>query len=244
MIFNYGKQGCDKLIYDGVCLSDIFEIVDVKLPLTPQIAAATLEAAQRPGSYFSSLNIGNRTIVIKLRLNAESRCPVDIYMEWAKVSNTICKTEPRPLYIGADRYINVLLSGQVNIEQKATYGEAEITFTAYDPFFYGATHEIEIAGTTTFNVLGDFEVYPEIEITTSSTTAKITNTNTGDFISIPGIKSGSKYVVSTERQSVLTSAGVFQPVELASDFFALKTGAASIKLTGCSGILKYTERYL
>ena len=133
MRLNYSRTGASGLVYDGQNLSDIFQIVDVSIPLLPTIEAVTHDLAQRPGSYFASRKIGTREIKVKLRLDAETRNPMGIFHAWREYSSIFNRSEPKRLYLNEDRFCNALLVGDTNIADEAYYGVVELTFMCFDP---------------------------------------------------------------------------------------------------------------
>lgn len=244
MRLNYSRTGASGLMYDGENLSDTFQIVDVSIPLLPTIEAVTHDLAQRPGSYFASRKVGTREIKVKLRLDAETRNPMGIFHAWREVSGIFNKTEPKKLYLNEDKYCNALLVGESQPEDEAYYGVVELSFLCFDPYFYGKEHEIALSNnaTATFDVKGSVAAYPTLELTATTTSVTVTNVVTGDFVTIPSTKSGSKVAVDMERQ-LATIGGEFAPVNLLSDFFSVE-GAAQVKIAGASGTLRYKERFL
>ncbi len=244
MRFNFGQQGCTSLVYDGVNLADTFEVVSISLPLLPTLTAVTMDAADRPGLYFASRKVGTRTVKVRLRLDAESRCPLDIFQAWSSVSEQVCKSEPRPLHIGEGRHVNAMLTGETQIEDKGHSGEVELTFTCFDPYVYGQEHEAHLSGTTTVSVSGGAYVFPVLDIEATSTTVKVANADTGDYVRVPNVSVGAKLSMDMERQTVVNALGEYVPVDLMSDFFPLPVGDTPVKVDGCTATLRYRERSL
>lgn len=243
MRLNYSRQGCTGISYDGVNLSDAFTIEDVSIALLPTFEAVTQELAQRPGAYFSSRKVGTREVKVRLRLDAESRSPVDIFKAWREFSDVFNKPDPRPLMLNEDKYVNALVIGDTEIENSAYYGTVEIAFMCFDPFFYGDEHVISLpTGTTPFSVFGGVSAYPCIEATANSGTVTVTNAVTAEYVRISGLAMGSRIVIDMERQTA-TIGGEYVPVDLLSDFFTID-GEARITLSGATGTLTYRERYL
>lgn len=244
MKLNYSRTGATGLIYDGVNLSDAFQVVDVSLPLLPTISANTLEMAQRPGAYFASRKVGTREIKVKLRLDAESRNPFEIFKAWRDMSGLFDKKEPKRLQLDETRYCNALLVGDTEIEDEAYYGVIEMKFICFDPYFYGTEHAVSLANGTaaTFDVKGAVEAYPRLELTASTTAVVVTDMVSGRYVRVPGTQDGSSVKVDMERQHC-TIGNSYAPVDLLSDFFAV-SGEAQVKVEGASGTLRYKERYL
>jgi phage-related protein len=238
---NLSEVGCSGIVYDDENLSDTFEVHDISIPLLPEIDAVSQELAKRPGAYFALRKVLTRDITLKLAINAESRCPVDIFEAWKGVSDKVAKNEPKPLYLNNDIYINAMLVGESNIELLGYRGAIELTVRAYDPFFYGQTHTETIGDTVTIE--GGEYVYPTFTIKTTATTVKLT-APTGEVIQVDNLKSGATLIVDTEKQ-LCTVNGNYAPINIeVSDFFSLALGEQKVTITGGTGTFEYTERWL
>lgn len=244
MRLNYSRTGASGLVYDGQNLSDIFQIVDVSIPLLPTIEAVTHDLAQRPGSYFALRKVGTREIKVKLRLDAETRNPMGIFQAWREVSSIFNRTEPRPLHLDEDRFCNALLVGESQIENKAYYGLVELSFICFDPYFYGAEHALEIAtgNTKTVNPQGNCASFPTIRATASGTTCTVRNNTTGEYVELRDMTSGTAFEIDMERQ-IATVGSAFRPVTLLSDFFSIKPGD-SVYFSNMSGTVIWRDRWL
>lgn len=244
MRFNYSRTGATGLMYDGENLADMFQIVDVSIPMLPTIEAVTHDLAQRTGSYFASRKVGTREVRVKLRLDAETRDPMGIFQAWRDVSGIFNKSEPKRLQLNEELYCNALLVGDTSITNEAYYGVVELSFLCFDPFFYGREHEVALSNnaTATFDVAGAVAAYPTLELTAAATSVTVTNVATGEFVTIPSTQSGARIAIDMERQ-LSTIGGAYAPVNLLSDYFPIE-GAAQIRVSGASGTLRYEERYL
>ena len=242
MRLNYSRMGVQGIIYDGVDLTQYFQVVDFSTSLLPTIKATTQELAQRPGAYFASRKIGTRTISLKLKADMETRDPVVAYRELRELTGLFLKDEPKKLQLDEEAYCWALVTGDTKIDTQAYTGVFPVTFTCFDPFFYGREHTVQMSGTKAFDVQGGLNVYPVLELTASSSTVKVTNQATGEFVSVPDLRSGVSVVIDMGKQ-LATANGYFAPVDLLSDFFSIE-GQAQVKVEGCSGTLSYRERYL
>lgn len=237
---NYGRAGCTGLTYDGHRLSDVFQVADVQIPLLPTISAVSRSLAQRTGEYFASRKVGTREIKIKLRLDAGSRSPEDIYAALRHAAAMFNVPDPRPLSFGDGLYTNAILVGDTAIEDVATYGEVELTMLCHDPFFYGDEHAITLAGETSFAVTGD-ECWPVIECTATGAAVVATNAVTGEYVRVP-CASGNRVVIDMGRQRAERN-GEFAPVDLMSDWWSV-SGDARVSVSGATATLRYRERWL
>lgn len=237
--------GCPLIIYDGVNLSDIFEVHDLSVPMMPPIEAVTQEMAGRPGAYYQSRKVKTREITMKLGLAAGSRCPLDIYREWRDRSGFIAKTEPKKLQLGEDRHIWAMLTGESGIENLGYRGVAELTFSCFDPFFYGAEHSVSLsAGSNAVHVMGGYSTFPKFAISASGSTVALTNSGTGEMVRVTGLTSSSQLVIDMGSYRC-TVNGSYKAADITvTDFWPLEPGDATLVLSGGSGTMTYEERYL
>lgn len=244
MRLNYSRTGASGLIYDGHNLSDVFQIVDVSIPLLPTIEALTHNLAQRPGSYFTSRKIGTREIKVKLRLDAETRNPMGIFQAWREVSSIFNCDEPKRLYLNEDKFCNALLVGETQLEGEAYYGAVELSFLCFDPYFYGVEHALEISSGNVkdVNPLGNCDSFPTITATAKSTVCTVRNETTGEYVELRSMTSGTAFEIDMERQ-IATVGGAYKPVTLLSDFFSIKQGD-SIRFLNMAGTLNWRDRWL
>ena len=241
---NMSQAGAHGLVYDGENLSDLFIVEDVSVSAYPTVEAVTRELAQRPGSYFASRKVATREIGVRLRLVTDSRDPLKVFQAWRALSPKLAKPEPRKLRLGEELHCFAMMAGDSGIEVVGRCGVTEVTFVCYDPYFYGAEHEVALSNNATaaFNVKGTEPAYPKMTLTAVATSVTATNLVTGDYVTVPGTKSGSRVTIDMERQ-LATIGGEFAPVNLLSDFFNVE-GAAQVKVSGASGTLAYEERFL
>lgn len=242
MRYNYSRIGCKGIVYDGEDLTQYFELVGFSTGLLPSLTATAQELAQLPGAYFANLKVGTRAIDMKFKAVIESRDPLEIYRQLRELTHLFLKDEPKKLQLDEDRYCLALPTGETPIEDVAYTGVFPVTFTCFDPFFYGAEHEVAVSGTKAFDVQCRMPVYPVFELTASSSTVKVTNQVTGEFVSVPDLTSGVAVTIDMERR-LATANGSFAPVTLMSSFFSVRDNA-QVKVEGASGTLKYRERYI
>ena len=243
--YNLDEIGCPGIVYDGVNLSDIFEVHDISIPMLPPIEAVVQEMAGRPGAYFQSRKVQTREITMKLGLNAGSRCPIDIYHAWRERAGMLAKTEPRKLQLKEDRYIWAMLTGESGIENLGYRGVAELTFSCFDPFFYGAEHiEPLSAGTNAVRIEGGVAAFPVFTVTPSGSSVTVQNADTGEKAKVDGLTSGTAVTIDMAAYRC-TVNGHYKACDITvTDFWPLDPGDASIAVTGGSGTMTYRERFL
>lgn len=241
MIYNYNNRGCPHVRYDGVDLSEVFAVADVDIPALPPIEVLTMDLAQRAGSYYMGRRIGPRTLSVRLRVEADNRCPLDVYKAWREGAGLVCKGSPKPLQLDEELSIDAILTGESAIEREGRWGTVEATFLALDPYFHGRRHAVELdRNGSSFAVVGE-EVAPVVEARATASTVTVTNRVTGEFVRVPTIV-GKELTIDMDAQMARTSQG-FAPCDLASDFFTV-SGSACVAIEGATGHLVYRERFL
>lgn len=245
MNMNLGKIGERAIVYDGVSLADYFIIRYVRFPILPIIEANTMQIDGMPGAWFSSRNIGTRTIQIGLGILGESEFHTDIFDEWLRLSGLISKDKVAKLEIGNGLYVNAMFTGESPIETNHNWSIVELNFECFDPFIYGKEHEEPIkTGNNAITVDGSKKTYPVFNLTASGTTVTVRNVSTGEQVRITGVSSGTKIVVDMEQYKV-TMNGSFKAIDPSvSDFWPIEAGEATINVTGATGTMTYKERYL
>lgn len=241
MIYNYNSRGCPHVLYDGTDLSEVFAVADVAIPALPPIEVLTMDLAQRAGSYYMGRRIGPRPIAVRLRVEADSRCPLDVFKAWRSAAGLVCKGSPRPLQLDEELSIDAILTGETTIEREGRWGTVEVGFLALDPYFKGRSHSVELdrAGST-FAVIGE-EVAPLVRAKATSSTVTVTNRVTGEFVRVP-TAAGKELTIDMGLQMARTSQG-FAACDMASDFFTVE-GEACVAIEGATGHLVYQERFL
>lgn len=249
--YNYSQVGNKGIVYDGVSLSDYFIVTKLSVTPLPEITASSQSMAGGVGEAFSNIRLGTKTISMTVRFDAESKWSADQMRAWREVSHVICKSEPKKLQLNEDIYINAILTDRSEIEAQDTWGQVDLTFTAYDPYFYAAEEKsisLTANGTKTVNIASGVEVWPAFEVvpTGSKTDLKITNTSTGEYIKVPSLTGTTKAIITTDpnNRKVLIG-GSYYEVDLASTFFSLAAGQSKIAVSGASSAtMTYRGRWL
>ena len=242
---NLDGAGCPGIIYDGVNLSDIFEVHEIHVPMLPPIEAVAQEMAGRPGAYFQSRKVKTREITMKLGLNARSRCPLDIYHAWREQAGLLAKTEPRKLYLKEDRYIWAVLTGESGIENLGYRGVAELTFSCFDPCFYGQEHTVQLqSGSNSVQINGGVAAYPTFTITPSSDSFALVNGDTNEKVVVPSVTESTVLRIDMANCRC-TANGNYKPCNISvTDFWPLEPGTANLVLSSGTGTMTYEERFL
>lgn len=230
------------IVFDGVNLNDYFEVTSLGFDALPSITAVTTDIPGKPGEYYFSRNIGTRTGTLQLSALADDSSPMSVIEKWRELGPLINKSEPRPLYLGNDKYINVMITGETPLEFFGERGLVELKLTAYDPYFHGKTHTVPlVTGDNTFRVLSQCEVWPKISITGAQAPLRVRRKSTYDEVRVPTVGS-AKIEIDMENMKVY-SGGNYVPVDIQyTDFFSLSPGEVeTINLSSGTGTLEYEE---
>lgn len=246
MRYGFISVGAENIIYDGVNLSERFDITDAQIQVAPEISVSSVKIPGVPGTHFGSLEYGDRELILKMSLKTWDRNKIHQYQFWREFTPLLLKEEPKPMQLDESRTINVIVSEIGELERLGTRGIAEVTFLANDPFFYGQTRCFEInAGENAFVMDNPYSVWPVLELSEFETEEAlvITDESTGNRIYIPEVSEGTVKVDMGRRHCYLDDT--YLPVDPAyTTFFALNEGPVNIKLSSGHGTLTYKERFL
>lgn len=231
------------IIYDGVNLADHFDINLVDVDPMPGLSATTKKVPGSPGERFCSMDIGTRSITMDMSVKGYDRDPLHLSRKWRRVGKYLLKNEPKPLMLEDGREIYALPLSTSELQRLGTRGTSTVTFTAFDPFFYGQERSVSLkSGKNTIYIQGDYEIYPTIELSGVSGAVSVTNYLTGEQVRIPSILNAASKVVIDCNTMKCTINGNYLAVDLnVTTFFSLSPGENDIRLSGGTGTLKYRE---
>lgn len=239
------RYGHKNIIYDGVNLSDYFDITDVVIAPFPARTPNTRKIPGGAGLHFYSVDEGERTITMVMSLIAELRNRWSAFQAWEKCLDILLKDEPKELYLDDERYLLAMALNGSEIERLGFRGVSDISWTAFDPYFYGHLNTFPLNnGANRFFVQGSAETYPLIEVTGVNGPLTVTDDVSGDKVVIPNIGNPTAKVIIDPKNLRCTVNGSYLPVDLdRTDYFALKPGMASVTLSAGNGMLSYRERF-
>ena len=240
------------IIYDGVCLNDMFQIAGVSFPFLPGI---DIDAKSVPG-LAGEARVGRQLepidIKVKLRLDAQSRCPVDIKAKWAEMAPVFFKDGPRPLSLGNGVYYLAEVAGATEIDDRAYYGEVTVTFHCSDPIAYGAERTIEVpsGGSVTFAVGGSYPTRPVIAapeaVRDQSSLLWGLNLDAGDYLRVATGSASARRVRLDCAKRTCEIAGTVALPTMESDWFSFEPGEHTVRNDQGSGActMTYVERWI
>lgn len=243
----YFSIGAENITYDGIDLSEFFDITDAQIQIVPTIDLASTKIPGAAGSHFDSIEYGERRIVLKMSMRAWDRSRIHQAQYWREFNPLLLKDEPKPMQLGESWYINVIISDASELAKLGTRGVADVTFVAHDPYFYGSTREFQLnAGENQLFVENPYGVWPVIELEgfDAGVPLTVTNVDTSETVYIPVAPSSDNTVTIDMQHRRCSSDGQYLMVspELTS-WFSLK-GLVTIALSSGHGRLTYRERYL
>lgn len=235
------------IVYDGVCLSDYFDITEPYIQPMPDITVSYTDVPGMAGAHFGGTEYGTRRISLTMSVKAIDRDPFRVNKAVRSMMPLLLKPRPRPMQLNDGREIWVVASNIGDITRIGSRGVATVDFIACDPFFYGEYESFELVdGNNTIYVANAYDVWPVLDIVgvDSGEALSVLNMDTGDKVYIPEVPDGVTVHIDMQRRRC-TYNGAYLPVSPeATDFFNLIPGYNTIKLSSGSGVLTYRERML
>lgn len=236
------------MIYNGFDFSPWFNTSLITRSLMPEYSVETEDLPGMPGERFMRAKLQPLTITVRVRWLAKVTDDM-ARLRRTMVSRLMCLSEA-PLYLDDDRHLGVyykaVLTSPGELDTLWHTGSADLEFTAYDPIAYGAYHKGIIGYSTILSVGGSYETKPVITCKPSGSVSslKLTNLDTGEFVQInASLTSSSPVVIDMDKERV-TVNGVNKAVTYESDFFALRPGHNSLRLSSGDGTIEWRERLI
>ena len=190
--------------YNDIILSLLLNVKDIETTILPQRETSSVYIHGRPGELFNGSRDGIREI--KITFNIKKTTQEDYNYAINDVKSCFDVNEPKALYINdREKFIYAIPDGDINfgdmiISNNACYGEGEVTFKCFDPYYYSEVaqnFESDDNNVECVN-LGDIDTYPLISVGfgADSTFLQAENTNTGQKILIGSYPSISKSTTS------------------------------------------------
>lgn len=231
------------IIFDGVDLSDSFDINEIRIDPMPETESITIKMPGKRGLRFCGNNIGSRNIYMNMSIKSHRRDSLSIAKAWRRISKHLIKDEPKSLKLDETGEIFALPMSIGELERLGSRGVGEVTFTAYDPYFYGREMVVPLnTGQNKFRVMSDYRTIPTIEIVGATPPFTVSNVLTGEQVRIPEfVASEFPIVVDMAKEKCTRNTGYLAVDMNVTDFFDLPPGEANISISSGNGILKYRE---
>lgn len=236
------------MIYNGFDFSPWFTTKLMTRSLLPGYAVETQDVPYRAGERFMRAKL--EPLVIKVRAEWRARPSDDMAaLRRTMAARLLCLKEA-PLHLDDERHLGLhymaVLTSPGELDNLWHTGSAELEFTAYDPIAYGATRRGAVGYGTVLAVGGSYETRPVITCRPGGSVSylKLTNMDTGEFVQVNESLDASASVVIDMREQQVTVNGQNHAVTYESDYFALRPGRNSLRLSSGAGTIEWTERHI
>lgn len=235
------------LVYNGFDFSPYLRC-NPRRPLVPPTSVTTDELPGRDGTRFREARLGELKIPVGVELRA--RTGDDIAELRHRLAGHLWSAEPAPLFLGDDpfRYHLAVLDGESELDVLWKTGQTELTFRAPDPVMYGADREAALSGTAEVWVGGNHATTPVVEVVPQGTSLRVEHVGLGKAVEVEaeGSFDGTKTLLIDcgAEHCELGGVNADARVTLESDFFDLEPGENVIRVTGGTGTVRWTERWL
>ena len=234
------------IVYNGVDLSEwcSAEIIEkIALPVVPE----TMVVPGRAGALLVSGRIPPRLVRVRLFMDAGFRPGTNGLADIRRrVYATLCSTAGGTLRLPDEpelEYRDAVCTDAGAWSSLFEDGLGEVLFTLLDPVAYGRARSETGAS---FEVGGSWPTWPAFELVASAGSA--VQVGCGDAIArVEHAFSGGEVVrVDCETEGVtIDGVDARADVTLASDFFSLMPGNATLAFSGCSAhVTAFNERWL
>lgn len=245
MISKLMKVGDWNIAFNGEKLSRYFVVCSVDLPMLPEINVNEIQVAGKPGSWYSSRQIGTRDIAIRLGILNETSDRVEALDNWVNRAYMLSLDQECRLDLGDGYYANCVLAGQSPITRRKQWNTVDLTFHCCDPYIYRNKFEIPlVSGDNTVIVTGTCPTWPVFEISNPSSSFLLRNIGTGHQVKVDSVQANAKLTVDMRRRRCSIGGAYKAADPSVSDFWPLNPGENQIRLQTGSGSLTYTEVFL
>ncbi len=188
--------------YNGIDFSQLVKVQDVRRPVLAPQRLSTVSIEGRHGSYFYRKVSDSVTIEIDIAVVANS--PTELRKKIRDLAEKLDAEEPKPLIIHdePDKYINVIISDNTDLEGLYYFGKTTVKFFAPDPFWYAVYDDIfefTTTGVKNFTRKGNADSYPRIEIKGTSNGGSFTVITDNTTMTFTGtLLQGEKLVLDSD----------------------------------------------
>ena len=228
------------IYFRGKALESVAPVMieDIRVSPVAQMPV-TRDRPIQAGAAFIRAHEGTRSVNITFSILEQNydirRRHIEAVTAWA-VSDT-----PAPMQLPyTGRLLDVICTGLPDPSTRQWWEQRlNLTFTAYDPFFYDIAEKTAACGTA-FTVLGDEPPKMRIVHTFAADASDVTysdGTNTMTFSTIPA---GELVIDLNKQTAAVDDSSIMQYYALTSQFLQPRTGAQTITGTGS---VKWIERW-
>ena len=228
------------IFFNGTALESVAPVMIEDIRVSPIVQLpVSRDRPLQAGAAFIRARESTRTIGITFSILEQDHSTRQRYIEAVTAWALSDKPAPMQLPYHTDKLIDVLCTGLPEPSTRQWWeSRLNLTFTAYEPFFYSAVEKQAACGAT-FTVGGNAPPIMRIENTVSAGDDRTYSdgTNTMSFTDLPA---GALVIDLNAQTAVVGSVSVMPYYTLTSSFLLPKTGAQAI--TG-TGTIFYRERW-
>lgn len=123
--------------YDGILLSDICDIEDIRIPILPTRSISTIDIGSRDGEIYNGKKYKPVEIEIDILIDCDTK--EECQEKLRELRQTFDVDEPKPFSINDDRFILAITKDAIKKDPVAFHSyEATIKLFCPDPFFYSS----------------------------------------------------------------------------------------------------------
>lgn len=235
------------MVFDGYDFEALLRVNPTRR-LAPPVTDQTVEVPGRPGAVFMRQQINPLAIPVHAELRGRMRDHRDLAALRRLISSLLVRDEPCRLILPDEPGLSydAKLTDPGELDTLWVTGEADLTFTAYDPIAYGQARKATLAsGTTHVETGGTWPSSPVLTLTaTGSGYVRVTDVDSGDYVLLAqSAASGATVTIDMAAQTAKVN-GSLAAVDTSSDFFDLDPDGASVKVQYASGSMEWEERWL
>lgn len=125
----------DNVRYNGILLSDICDVEDIRIPVLPSRTISTINIGSRDGEIYNGKKYDALEIEVDILIDCDTK--EDCQNRLRELRKTFDVDEPKPFYINEDRFILAISKDKIDKDPVAFHSyEATIKLFCPDPFFY------------------------------------------------------------------------------------------------------------
>lgn len=234
------------IVYNGVDLSDFCSAEVIEKVALPVVADAMVVPG-RVGALLISGRVPPRLVRVRLFMDAGYKPGTNGLADIRRrVYSAVCSTTGGALRLPDEperEYREAVCTDAGAWSSLFEDGEGEVAFTLYDPVAYGMERSKHGA---TFEVGGSWPTWPAFELVAAAGSAVQVGCG-GSFVRVEQSFEGGEVVrIDCEGEGVtVDGVDARADVTLASNFFSLDPGAATLAFSGCSShTVTFHERWL
>lgn len=229
------------IYFNNVALENIAPVKIEDIRVSPIIQSPVArDRALLAGAQFIRAHEGTRTVNITFSILEQNYATRQGYIE--AVTAWALSDEPKPMELPyhTDKLLDVICT-QLPEPSTRQWWEARLnlTFTAFDPYFYDKTEKSKACGTA-FTVAGNAPPWMKIVNTFASTASTVSYSDGTDTMTFDEIPAGDMEIDLNRQTAAVDGDSIMGAYGITSHFLIPRVGTQTI--TG-TGTVKWRERW-